>query len=54
MKRVTTNDVGILTLPRGGGPLIIAIYLTVSPQPLTEPKAARSATPRLLRRSPCA
>jgi len=40
LRRVTTNDVGILTLPRGGGPLIAAIYLTASPQPLVEQERA--------------
>lgn len=40
LKHVSTNDVGILTLPRGGGPLIVAIYLTASPQPLAEQERA--------------
>ena len=32
LARVTTNDVGIITLPWSGGALIVAIYLTGSPQ----------------------
>jgi beta-lactamase class A len=40
LRHVTTNDVGILTLPRGGGPLLAAIYLTASPQPLAEQERA--------------
>jgi beta-lactamase class A len=32
--RVATNDVGIITLPWGNGPVIIAIYLKGSPLPL--------------------
>jgi beta-lactamase class A len=40
LSRVTTNDVGIVTLPRGGGPLIVAIYLTASTQPRVEQERA--------------
>ena len=40
LRRVTTNDVGILTLPLGRGPLIAAIYLTASPQPMVEQERA--------------
>jgi beta-lactamase class A len=40
LKHITTNDVGILTLSRGSGPLIAAIYLTGSPQPLAEQERA--------------
>jgi len=37
---VTTNDVGVLTLPGGRGPLIVAIYLTASPRSLVEQERA--------------
>src|SRR5262245_1842192 len=40
LKHITTNDVGIVTLPHAGGPLIVAIYLTASPQPLAEQEHA--------------
>lgn len=33
LTRVATNDVGVVTLPSGGGPLIVAIYLRGSPLP---------------------
>jgi hypothetical protein len=33
--RVATNDVGIITLPWGNGPVIVAIYLKGSPLPLS-------------------
>jgi beta-lactamase class A len=40
LTRVTTNDVGIITLPWSGGPLIVAIFLSGSPQPLAQQERA--------------
>lgn len=40
LSRVTTNDVGIVTLPGGRGALIVAIFLTRSSKPLPDQEAA--------------
>lgn len=40
LTRVATNDVGIMTLSWGDGPLIVAIYLSGSPQPLAQQERA--------------
>jgi beta-lactamase class A len=50
LRRITTNDVGIVTLPRDRGPLILAIYLTASPRPLDEQeRAIASAAAEIVR-----
>ena len=43
LTRVTTNDVGIITLPWGGGPLVVAIFLSGSPLPLVQQENAIAA-----------
>jgi len=40
LRHVATNDVGILTLPRGGGRVIVAIDLIASPLPLADQERA--------------
>ncbi|MNC95251.1 Extended-spectrum beta-lactamase PER-1 precursor [compost metagenome] len=36
LTRVTTNDIGIIPLPWGGGELILTVFLTASPLPLAQ------------------
>src|SRR5258708_10743885 len=50
LTRVTANDVGIITLPWGGGPLIVALFLSGSPQPPAhQERATGQPTPALYR-----
>ena len=40
LTRVTTNDVGIITLPWDGGPLVVAVFLSGSALALPQQERA--------------
>ena len=46
LTRVTTNDVGIIRLPYGKGPLVVALFLTGSPQPMSSQEEALAMASR--------
>ena len=47
---VTTNDVGIIRLPYGKGPLAVALFVTGSPQPLSAQEDALAMAARVVYR----
>ena len=50
LTRVTTNDVGIIRLPYGKGALVVALFLTGSPQPLSAQEDALAIASRAVYR----